>query len=98
MREHRDVTQLDVAKAVGTTGASVSEWEADKKTPREATLERLAKYLGVTPAYLRYGVEGAVLPALRAGAEPPAAPLDSFTPMPRKAEREAAKKGKKRRA
>jgi transcriptional regulator with XRE-family HTH domain len=54
-RDHRDITQLDVAKAIGTTGASVSEWEADKKAPREETLSKLARYLGVSPAYLRYG-------------------------------------------
>lgn len=61
VREHRDVTQLDLARAVGATSASISEWEADKKVPREASLVRLAKALGVTPAYLRYG-EGSALP------------------------------------
>lgn len=56
VREHRDVTQSDLAKAVGVTATSVSEWEADKKVPREAALAKLAAYLGVTPAYLRYGI------------------------------------------
>lgn len=55
VREQRDVTQLDLAQAVGTTSASLSEWESDKKVPREESLLRLAKVLGVTPAYLRYG-------------------------------------------
>lgn len=56
VREHRDVTQLDVARAIGATGASVSEWEADKKAPREDALLKLARYFKVSPAYLRYGV------------------------------------------
>lgn len=62
VREHRDVTQLDLARAIGTTSASISEWEADKKQPREPSLVKLAKFLGVSPAYLRYGVETTVAP------------------------------------
>jgi transcriptional regulator with XRE-family HTH domain len=57
------VTQADLAKAVGASPTSVSEWEADKKVPREETLARIATYLGVTPAYLRYGSEVFVPPA-----------------------------------
>lgn len=61
-RTQTDVTLAAIAKAVGVSTTSVSEWEADKKAPREKTLLRLAKYLGVTPAYLRYGVEVAAKP------------------------------------
>ena len=56
VREERDVTASEVAKAVGVTNTSMSEWENDKKAPREGALAKLADYLGVTPAYLRYGV------------------------------------------
>ena len=56
VREQRDITQRDMAKAVHVSSASVSEWEADKAVPREDTLARLAAYLGTTPAQLRYGV------------------------------------------
>jgi transcriptional regulator with XRE-family HTH domain len=45
-----------MAKAVGVTPTSVSEWESDKSVPREDALAKLADYLGVTPAYLRYGI------------------------------------------
>lgn len=55
-RDGRDITQADLAEAVGASPTSVSEWEADKKAPREDALEKLAKYFKVTPAYLRYGV------------------------------------------
>lgn len=66
VRERRDITQLDVAKAVGVSGAAVSDWEADKKAPREAALAKLAAYLGVTPQYLRYGVTEVAPPTVRA--------------------------------
>lgn len=56
VRERRDVSQLDVAKAIGVSGAAVSQWESDERAPREEAFAKLADYLGVTPAYLRYGV------------------------------------------
>lgn len=85
-----------MAKAVAVTATSVSEWEADKKTPREPTLVRLAKFLEVTPAYLRYGYQGATLPALRADSE--VHPEGSASALARENERGAAKRtsGKKR--
>lgn len=61
-REHRDIQQADVAKAVGASKASVSRWENDIDIPREGALAKLAKYLGVTPAYLRYGIGKAPVP------------------------------------
>jgi transcriptional regulator with XRE-family HTH domain len=62
VRLHRDVLQSDVAEAIGVSGASVSQWEAGIKSPREDTLAKLAAYLGVTPAYLRYGIPSDVRP------------------------------------
>lgn len=56
VRDRRDITQADVADAVGYSRTAVSEWEADAKVPREDALVRLAGYLGVTPAFLRYGI------------------------------------------
>jgi transcriptional regulator with XRE-family HTH domain len=56
VRARRDVTLAEIAKAVEISPASLSEYEADKKVPREGVLARLAAYLGVTPAYLRYGI------------------------------------------
>jgi DNA-binding XRE family transcriptional regulator len=55
--EGRDIDQIEIADAVGVTGAAVSRWESDQKSPRDEHLIRLADYLGVTPAWLRYGVE-----------------------------------------
>lgn len=56
-RERRDITQRDVADAVGTTNASVSRWEAGQNWPDDDALAKLAKYFGVTRAWLRYGEE-----------------------------------------
>lgn len=56
VREARDITRGEVAKATGVDPSTVSLWEADKKSPREDTLAKLAEFLGTTPAALRYGV------------------------------------------
>lgn len=55
VREHRDVTAAEVAKAAGVSSASLSQWENDERVPRDPALLRLAAFLGVSPAYLRYG-------------------------------------------
>lgn len=55
-REHRDILAAEVAEAADTTAANYSRWESDERVPREGALKKLAAFLGVTPAYLRYGV------------------------------------------
>ncbi len=72
VRERRDITKGEVAEATGVDPSTVSLWEGGKKSPREDTLAKLAKFLGVSPAYLRYGV-AAVSP------EPRPAPLTMGT-------------------
>lgn len=57
-REQRDIAQKDVAEAVGSSGPSVSRWEAGVGgPPSDSMIERLAAYFGVTPSWLRYGQE-----------------------------------------
>lgn len=63
VRDGRDVLVPDLAKRVGVTAASLYNWEADEAVPGEVNLERLAQVLGVTPAYLRYGVGSVGLPS-----------------------------------
>ena len=58
VREHRDVRAVDVARALGVSGPTVSDWESGKIKPRDDTMLALAEFLGVTPGYLRFG-EGA---------------------------------------
>lgn len=54
-RERRDISQKDVAEAVGSTAPSVSRWENGGSPPGDAMLRKLAAYFGVTPGWLRYG-------------------------------------------
>lgn len=56
VRQHRDVFRAEVATAVGVDPSTVTAWEQGKKTPREEALAKLARVLGVTPAFLRYGI------------------------------------------
>ena len=48
----KGVTQKDVAESLGVTQATVSKWVRKKDIPRDATLDKLAEYLGVHVAML----------------------------------------------
>lgn len=48
----KGVTQKDLAISVGVTQATVSKWVRKKEIPRDATLDKLADYLGVHVAML----------------------------------------------
>lgn len=74
VRLQRDIAQRDVANAIGMSPAAVSQWEADGRTPSEEVLGKLAAYLGVTPAFLRYGITEPVLQ--------PASPAPAPAPIP----------------
>ena len=51
-REYLNLSQEEVAKRMGVSQASLSQTEAAKR-PRKATLEKVAKALGVTLEQLR---------------------------------------------
>ncbi len=70
VRDRADVRPVDVARALEVSGATVSDWEAGKVIPREELLAKLAEFLGVTPAYLRYGVGAERKDALAALIDP----------------------------
>lgn len=55
VRDRRDVKPVDVARALGVSGAAVSDWETGKAKPRDEMMEKLAAFLGTTPGYLRFG-------------------------------------------
>ncbi|MFJ9427865.1 helix-turn-helix domain-containing protein [Streptomyces sp. NPDC101249] len=48
LRARRQMTQLDLADALGCSRAAVSTWETTGHPPRPATLRTLAELLGVT--------------------------------------------------
>lgn len=47
-----------VAKALGVHAGTVSSWRGDAFPPSEENIEQLAKLLGVTASWLRYGEGG----------------------------------------
>jgi transcriptional regulator with XRE-family HTH domain len=57
VREWRDLARTEIAEACGVDPSMISLYELGKNVPREDALTKLADFLGVTPAYLRYGVE-----------------------------------------
>ena len=59
VRLKRDVLRGEVAEAVGVDPSTITAWESGRKSPRDAALTKLAAYLGVTPAWLRYGIREA---------------------------------------
>jgi transcriptional regulator with XRE-family HTH domain len=48
----KGVTQKQVAEAVGVDQSTVSRWVRKKEVPKEATLDKLAEYLGCHVAML----------------------------------------------
>jgi transcriptional regulator with XRE-family HTH domain len=62
VRLHRDLSMKEIAEACGVDPSAVSLWEANKKTPREDALAKLAAFLGVTPQWLRYAAEPKLAP------------------------------------
>lgn len=54
MREMREMTQFDVARAIGTSQPAVSQWEADKHVPTLGFQKELARIYKV-PRELIFG-------------------------------------------
>lgn len=54
MRE-RDISQTQLAKAVGVSPQAVQQWCSGKTTPRGKSLAQLAEYLQLAPAVIQYG-------------------------------------------
>ena len=55
IRLEKHMTQEQVARACGTTGAYIRAYESGRYNPKPATVAKIANALGVTPAEL-YGV------------------------------------------
>jgi len=49
--EHPDVKQVDVAKAIGVSSATISEWRKGRKSPRIEKVKMVAAYFGVDVDY-----------------------------------------------
>jgi transcriptional regulator with XRE-family HTH domain len=56
VRDKRDILRTEIAEAAGVDPSMVTAYEKGASVPREEVLAKLAEFLHVTPAYLRYGV------------------------------------------
>lgn len=52
IRLEKGLTMVQVAEKLGVSYPVYSQWERGKRTPKEETIQRLAKALDVTPDYL----------------------------------------------
>ena len=52
LREEKGITQIDLAKYLSLANSTVSQYEADKRDPDSAMLQKLAEYFDVTLDYL----------------------------------------------
>lgn len=58
LRTPRQVSQTEIAEAMGVSKATVSNWEHGLKEPADlGTITKLAFVLGVRPAWLAFGEE-----------------------------------------
>lgn len=53
----REIENQEIAEAVGVDASTVGRWFEGRTMPREETLQKLAAYFKVTPAWLRYAQE-----------------------------------------
>ena len=61
-RKARGMSMSTLADLCGVSTSAVSNWESGNSTPREESLARLARSLGVTREYLETGTAGASEP------------------------------------
>ena len=59
-RHGLNISQSELARKVGVTPQAVQKWEKAKTVPRGPTLQRLADALGVSPAYIQFGITDTV--------------------------------------
>lgn|GEM_PF-6268947 len=52
LRAKKNMSQQDLAKAIGVSDQAVSAWENNKKTPRMGAIEKLARFFEVPKTYL----------------------------------------------
>jgi transcriptional regulator with XRE-family HTH domain len=55
--EERQVTQREIATALGISNVTVYRWECGDSIPGIATIEALARELNVSAAWLAFGIE-----------------------------------------
>lgn len=52
LREEKEVSQIELAKAINLGNTTISQWESGKRTPDSQSLLKLAEYFDVSVDYL----------------------------------------------
>ncbi len=78
LREERDITQIDLAKALSLANSTISQYEANRRTPDPEILRRVADYFGVSVDYLLCRTDNPHNTYLPRGAWP----VEKTTPLP----------------
>lgn len=52
LREQKNITQAELANAIGVTTSAVSAWEKNINEPRMGAVHKLAQYFKVTKSFL----------------------------------------------
>lgn len=52
LRENLKLSQVELAKILSVANSTISQWEANNRTPDPATLQRLADFFGCSVDYL----------------------------------------------
>ena len=54
-RKEKNISQEELAEAIGSTKSAISRYESDKRQPRIEQLQRIAEVLGITVEYFLSG-------------------------------------------
>ena len=52
LREEKELSQVELAKAINISAACINRWEKNLRTPNADSIIALAKFFGVTTDYL----------------------------------------------
>ena len=52
LRLQRQLTQIDLAKALNTSQSAITAWERGTRIPERSTIAKIAKFYGVPVSYL----------------------------------------------
>src|SRR5690625_2893272 len=57
LRKKKKLKQIEAAKLIGITSASLSRYETNNRTPDTEILNKLSEFYNVPPSYILFGVE-----------------------------------------
>lgn len=57
LRIEKDISQLDLANAIGVSDKAISAWENNTRVPRVKTIEKIADFFGVKKSALLESID-----------------------------------------